>query len=1634
MNRSISQLGGKFGVAPALSFWRILAAIAVACLAIPAAATSANVVISQVYGGGGNTGAPYKNDFVELFNRGVTPVSISGWSIQYASATGTTWQVTNLAGSIPAGGYYLVQLAAGTGGTAALPTPDATGTTPMSGTAGKVALVNVTTALTGSGCPFSTAVVDFAGFGSTANCFEGAAPTPAPSNTTSVSRALNGCTETDSNSTDFVAGAPNPRNSASPVNSCSSLPGLSINDVSVAEGNSGTTAMTFTVSLSAPAGAGGVTFDIATQDGTAQSPSDYAAKSLTAQVIPAGATTYTFTVLVNGDTAPEANETLSVVVSNVVGANIIDGTGVGTITNDDVAASLSINDVSANEGNSGTTVFTFTVSLSEPAGAGGVSFDIATADGTATAPSDYVAVPKTTLTIPAASSSVTFSVTVNGDTTGEANETFFANITNVTGAIPVKVQGTGTIINDDIYRIHSVQGSGTSSPFAGQVVTLEGIVTSDLQGAGKLSGFYIQEPDALADGDPVTSEGVFIYTNLVPYTVAVGDLVRVTGTVIEFGTAPNTLTEIVTPTISTLSSGNALPAVTDITLPISSVGALERYEGMLVRFAQTLTVSDHFDLAHFGEITLSANGRALQPTNVVDLNDDPPSGTSSSGTGNLAAVNAFASLNARSQIILDDASTVPYPPVIPFLDPATGTLRLGSTVDNLTGVLSQAFGTHRLYATTAPSFAYAPRPSTPPAVGGNVKLASMNVLNYFNGDGAGGGFPTSRGADSALEFNRQRAKTIAAIVGLDADVVGLLEMENDGIGANSAIQDLINGLNAATAAGTWAFIADPANYASVPGGTDAIRPIFIYKTAKVAPVGTAATISDSAFVIARAPVAQTFRLTSNNEQFTAIVNHFKAKSSGGTGLDADLGDGQAFFNNTRKLEAAALVGFVNSFVTAGSTRVIVMGDFNAYEQEDPIDVMRAGGLSTIINNSYSYMFNGLSGSLDHALGTPALISVVSGSGKWHINADEPVVLDYNVETKNTTGCVTNCTSPDLYAATPFRASDHDPVLVGLSLQASQTISFPPIASFDWNGGSAALSATSTSALPVTFSVFSGPCIVSGTTLTATAAGSCTISANQLGNADYAAAPEAQQTVTVTTAIIGTPQTITFDPLPNILVASLAFTVSASASSGLAVTFTSQTPAICTTGGTNGSRITPIGTVGTCTIRASQAGNATYAPAAPVDRSFSVNPTVSFVNVIVDLAGAGAGQIGLAGGTPLTCDATRCVAIYLPDRGLDLIALAGPGSYFAGWTGDGCSGIGTCSFAGYPDRRFTATFLPSPPLPTAKAADVNADGKSDINFVTDDGAIYVITMDGVTPSQPVEVFRPFSGFIFTHRADFNGDRKADYVFRGLAFGGVTMATMNGTAVQDVYSFVPFGPSFPVLTADFDGYGREGLVIDNAGGPTVIVKQVSGLYVQSTLLTAGSPWRVTHAGDFNGDGKADLVISQADGTTAILLMNGSNVQASGLLLGPGPWRVTQVADLDGDRKADVIIKHTDGSVAILKMNGTAVVEAAYLLLAGSPWTVTHTADIDGDGKSDIVIRNTDGSVVLLQMNGTVVTAANYLLLAGSTFTIAEVGDYNGDGKSDFLLKAADGSTTVVLMNGATVTAAGTVWGAGSLRVVP
>ncbi|MBD2042169.1 ExeM/NucH family extracellular endonuclease [Microcoleus sp. FACHB-672] len=576
--------------------------------------------------------------------------------------------------------------------------------------------------------------------------------------------------------------------------------------------------------------------------------------------------------------------------------------------------------------------------------------------------------------------------------------------------------------------IYDIQGSGAASSLVGNTVTTQGVVVGDFQGSAGLNGFFIQ--DAAGDGNAATSDGIFVFAPN-SLDVNIGDEVQLTGSVSEFSnqTQISNLSDL-----SVTGSGTVSPLTLD--LPVTAVGDLERYEGMLVNFPETLTVTENFNLGRFGEVLLSSEGRLYNPTNFIDPTDIPSSETEND-EDNVAAVTTAQTANNLRQILLDDGSNVQNPSTIPFLN-SNNTLRSGDTTTNLTGVVGYGFNSYRIQPTVTPTFAATnPRTAAPEEVGGNVKVASFNVLNYFNGDGMGGGFPTSRGASSAVEFERQRSKIFAALSAMDADVVGLIEIENDGDGANSAIADLVKGLNEYIGANVYDYIRDPATGV----GTDAIKTAFIYKPDEVTPAGSPSSSTEAIFD--RLPVAQTFSLNSNGETFTAVVNHFKSKGSAPSNSsdpNADQGDGQGAWNLKRTQQAETLLEFVNNIKrSSGDEDVLVIGDLNAYGEEDPIDVLRNGGLidqlDRFVENPYSYVFDGQAGYLDHALTTANLSEQVAGVTEWHINADEPRILDYNLEFKTPSGG----TSPDLYSATPYRSSDHDPVIIGLNLASEITI-------------------------------------------------------------------------------------------------------------------------------------------------------------------------------------------------------------------------------------------------------------------------------------------------------------------------------------------------------------------------------------------------------------------------------------------------------------------------------------------------------------------------------------------------------------------------------------------------------------------
>lgn len=572
-------------------------------------------------------------------------------------------------------------------------------------------------------------------------------------------------------------------------------------------------------------------------------------------------------------------------------------------------------------------------------------------------------------------------------------------------------------------KVSAVQGSGSSTPMSGSAVEVEAVVTAVRPGLG---GYLVQEEPADEDGDPVTSEGVFVSGSL-PAAAGEGDLVRVRGTAgEEFGR-----TRLVASVVSVCAQGvTPAPATVVVEFPVATGTYLERHEGMLVRLPQPLVISEYFNFGRFNEtvvgLPMPGRDRFDTPTAVVEPGPD--------------AVDLTAQYALR-RITLDDgrnsqnASPPYFPGSVNSPFNLANTFRGGDTLTGITGVLDWSFSRYRVHPTADAAYTSAnPRPADPPVVGGEVKVASFNVLNYFLtlDQGAPACGPehdlNCRGANTEEERLRQRAKIVDAIASLDAAVVGLMEMENT-TGVEPAA-DLVAGLNDLLGAGTYDYVDTGVI------GTDAIRLGLIYQTATVRPAGQFAVLDstvDPRFIDTRnrPTLAQTFDTVSDGSRLTVAVNHLKSKGSSCSG-DPDRGDGQGNCNVTRTEAAAALADWLADDPTgSGDPDRLIIGDLNAYDHEDPIDELVDAGYTDLLEqfggeHAYSYVFDGQVGYLDHGLASASLAGQVTGAADWHTNADEPTILDYDMTFKG----------PDedaLYEPNAFRASDHDPVLIGLDL-------------------------------------------------------------------------------------------------------------------------------------------------------------------------------------------------------------------------------------------------------------------------------------------------------------------------------------------------------------------------------------------------------------------------------------------------------------------------------------------------------------------------------------------------------------------------------------------------------------------------
>ncbi|MFD0724225.1 Calx-beta domain-containing protein [Lysobacter brunescens] len=917
-----------------------------------AGAAHAQVVISQVYGAGGNTGATYNRDFVELFNRGSTPVSLAGLTVQYASATGTgnfavgaTLPNVNLA----PGQYHLVGMSSGANG-AALPTVDTSGTSSMATAAGKVVLVNGTSALACNGgstpcsAPQLAQIVDLVGYG-TANYFEGTAPTPALSATLSALRSGNGCNDTNQNGADFTAGTPSARNSASPASVC---------------------------------GGGGTPF-------------------------------------------------------------------------------VSINDVAAIETDSGTTQFFFAFGLSQPAGAGGVTIDYATADGTATAGSDYVAASGS-LTIPEGSNSVAFSITVNGDTTTEADETFFVNIGSVTGANIADGQGQGTIQNDDVsvVEIHDIQGSGLLSPLNGAVVTTEGIVTAQKFN----NGFFLQTADASVDADPNTSQGIFVFTSTAPpATATVGNRVRVTGTVTEFTPSTNlnqlSITEIVSvSSIQVLSTGNALPAPVELTAadfsPGSNPGTAEKFEGMRVSVPRAFSVSASDGNISEGPATSSTTGVFHVTLPGVDRPFREPG---------ISVLDVFPIPGGKTPPRFDTNQERLMVRSRGQVGATAVAIDAGTDVNGMVGVLDYFSGTWALLPDAGTVSVSGGK--TPTAVADaryeDVTIGGFNLLRFFDEVNDSNGAPTLQ----AAALDKRLTKTSLAICDYmkAPDILGVVEVEN--LRVLGLLADRINS-TCARAPQYVPYLVQGNDQGGINvgflvstrslGTTNRVEVLEVTQFGKdtlfTNPDSSTSLLNDRPPLMLRARVHQD---NGANYPITVYVNHLRSLN----GVD-DTGPGSSGWASEghrvrakRAQQALYLANLVHARQQANpSEHIVLLGDFNAFEFNDgyvdvmgivrgdevpadqvvndidsPITTPLIDGSELIADTAekYSYVFEGNAQTLDHVVVNEAVVMNVAGLSVDHarINADFGV-HNYGV------------------AGNAIRVSDHDPVRLTIGVADFRT--------------------------------------------------------------------------------------------------------------------------------------------------------------------------------------------------------------------------------------------------------------------------------------------------------------------------------------------------------------------------------------------------------------------------------------------------------------------------------------------------------------------------------------------------------------------------------------------------------------------
>ncbi len=607
--------------------------------------------------------------------------------------------------------------------------------------------------------------------------------------------------------------------------------------------------------------------------------------------------------------------------------------------------------------------------------------------------------------------------------------------------------------------IATIQGTGAYTPYAGRTVTTTPSQVTAVYGqtSSDFRGFVIQTPGTGGKHRNLrrASDAIFVYLGSTPFDVKIGDLVSVTGTAAEFPTSTASdiggLTQIAGSVTVTKSSARYVPVEPVSGLSWRRTAAhRENLESMLFSSKEKFLVSDTYPLARYGELGLSSGRLPVQPTDVA------PAGS--------AKAAAQAALNAASQVNLDDGSNVGFAATaklpartVPYLT-RSHDVRIGSalTLDEPV-IVDYRNGkwkfnpTHPTPAGDEVATIRAGKRESVPRTGGDLSVASYNVLNYFTTLGQGrpsctggnldrtGSYNVTyncdvRGAWDEADLQRQQAKTVAALNKLNASVVGLMEIENSaklGEGTDEATRTLVQALNTAAGRTKWAYVPSSTQLQPL-ADQDVITNALIYQPGRVRLQGSAyadgaESVDGGAFGNARTPIAAAFTPKKGGQPTLVSVNHFKSKGSAPSDpADPNADRGQGAWNVARVAQAKALLGWLPGVQKAsGADAVALVGDFNSYTQEDPLRTLYAAGYANAVSPSdYSYSFSGLVGSLDHVLLNRVAAQGKKGSGVWNINSVESDLLEYSTY---------KTTAIDYYRADPYRSSDHDPVIVGLKV-------------------------------------------------------------------------------------------------------------------------------------------------------------------------------------------------------------------------------------------------------------------------------------------------------------------------------------------------------------------------------------------------------------------------------------------------------------------------------------------------------------------------------------------------------------------------------------------------------------------------